>query len=240
MISKQHTKMRYEQGYWDEFDPFYDFKRDNDRYCQEAPTRVKDDNADQEMADGDNETPVMDSDMMEGEGDDGDWEDMSDDGDVDDEEDVYDGYEKEIARFGLDVTPLGELVFPDGRIVGHRALKRYYKQNHRPANTSTAIVAAKRAAGERLYEGRVVNIGPAGMPHDQMKGAGKGILVALKDGAEGFSALSLYRYRAAIRKQRRDDDKGRRLQYRTTQNINRMDKKANRLMNGVSVAHAAR
>ena len=101
-------------------------------------------------------------------------------------------------------------------------------------------IAAKRAAGERLYEGRVVNIGPAGMPQGQMKGAGKGILVALKDGAEGFSALSLYRYRAAIRKQRRDDDKGRRLQYRTTQNINRMDKKHNRLMNGVSVAHAAR
>ena len=68
--------------------------------------------------------------------------------------------------------------------------------------------------------------------------AGNGILVKSKDG--GFSALSLYRFRAAVQKQRRDDAKGRRLQQRTTQNINKMDKKANRLMNGVSVAHAAR
>ena len=69
---------------------------------------------------------------------------------------------------------------------------------------------------------------------------GKGILVPLKDGIQGFSALSLYRYRAAICKQRRDDEKGQRLHYRTKLNMNRMDKKANRLMNGVSVAHAAR
>ena len=74
-----------------------------------------------------------------------------------------------------------------------------------------------------------------------MKGgvAGNGILVPSKEGG-GFSALSLYRFRAAVQKQRRHDAAGRRLKQRTTQNINKMDKKANRLMNGVSVAHAAR
>lgn len=223
MISSQHCKLRYEQGYWDELDPFYNFGRDNAKYTGDQ--RGKED-------------PKMDvdDDAMVDDGDDEGWEDISED---EDEDEVYQGYEREIARFGLDVTPLGELVFPDGRIIGHRALNRYYKQNYRPANTSTAIVAAKQAAGERLYEGRVVNIGGP-ISKEQLKGSGKGILVAMKDGVEGFSALSLYRYRAAVRKQRRDDDKGRRLQYRTTQNINRMDKKANRLMNGVSVAHAAR
>lgn len=224
MISKQHAKLRYEQGYWDELDPFYDFRRENASFADGEPEKESKDNM------------AVESDAMEDDGDNEGWEDMSDE---EEDAEVMGGYEREIARFGLDVTPLGELVFPDGRIIGHRALKRYYKQNHRPANTSTAIVAAKQAAGERLYEGRVVNIGGPMAP-EQLQGSGKGILVALKDGAEGFSALSLYRYRAAVRKQRRDDDMGRRLQYRTTQNINRMDKKHNRLMNGVSVAHAAR
>jgi pre-60S factor REI1 len=211
MIDKEHTKIRYEEGYWEEVDPFYDFTRADTKFVGEG---------------GD--------DMDEDDG----WEDIPEDGEQVDKE-MYDGYEKEIARFGLDVTPLGELVFPDGRIVGHRALRRYYKQNFRPENTGTAIVAAKRAAGERLYEGRVVNIDQV-QPSHELKGAGKGVLVKLKDGAEGFSALSLYRYRAVVRKQRRDNDKGQRQIYRTTLNMNRMDKKANRLMNGVSVAHAKR
>lgn len=227
MISKQHAKLRYERGYWDELDPFYDFKSDNEQF--QFPDRTDDDDAN----DGDADMQVVEDD-----GDDDGWEDMSQDGD---DEDVFEGYEREIARFGLDVTPLGEIIFPDGRIVGHRALKRYYKQNHRPVKSSTAIVAAKQAAGERIFDGQVVNISGAGaMPREQLKGAGKGILVGLKDGAEGFSALSLYRYRAAVRKQRRNDQVGRRLKHRTTLNMNRMDKKANRLMNGVSVAHAAR
>ena len=69
--------------------------------------------------------------------------------------------------------------------------------------------------------------------------AGNGILVP--SGAGGtYSQLSIYRYRAAVRKQRRGEVQGQRLHERTSQNINRMDKKHNRLMNGVSVAHAAR
>jgi len=227
MISKQHTKLRYEQGYWEELDIFYDFKSDNASFLDhtsggnnESENQVVEDAMDEDDEDG--------------------WEDISQDEGGDQEDaDFFEGYEKEIARFGLDVTPLGELVFPDGRIVGHRALRRYYKQRARPLSSSTAIVAAKRAAGERMYEGRVVNINQPLM-QDTLKGAGKGILVPLKDGVEGFSALSLYRYRAAVRKQHRDEDKARRIKYKSTQNINRMDKKANRLMNGVSVAHAKR
>jgi len=232
MISTRHTKLRYEQGFWEELDPFYDFTRDNQNFM--GNDNNNDDDEKREEGTSDN-IVVTDDD------DDDDWEDISDAGDDDDEDSIgdYRGYEKEIARFGLDITPLGELVFPDGRIVGHRALHKYYKQNIRSTATSDAVVAARTAAGERVFEGKVVNINRP-LPPETNGGSGKGILVAMKGGPEAFSALSLYRYRAAVRKQRRDDDKGRRLKYKTTQNINRMDKKANRLMNGVSVAHAAR
>jgi pre-60S factor REI1 len=225
MIDRQHTKLRYEKFYWEELDVFYDFKKEDARF-------LDDDEAADEMI---TDTPG-DIAMNEGDDEDG-WEDMSEGDDEDDG--LFEGYEKEIARFGLDVTPLGELVFPDGRIVGHRALRKYYKQRFRQASSGTAIVAARQAAGERMYEGRVVNINQP-MPAENMKGAGKGILVALGGGAAGFSTLSLYRYRAAVRKQQREHDVGRRLRLRSTYNMNRMDKKANNLMNGVSVAHAAR
>jgi len=236
MISKQHAKLRYERGHWDELDPFYDFKKENAEFISSSTAEHDDDGGKKQ-----DDAPVVGTTSDDGDNDD-DWEDVSDDEDNnDDDDDVYDGYEREIARFGLDVTALGELVFPDGRIVGHRALKRYYKQNHRPMRNSTEVVAARVAAGERIHEGQVINIaGARTMPTDKLKGVGKGILVGLKDGVEGFSALSLYRYRAAVVKQRRNDDKGKRIQYRTTMNMNRMDKKGNRLMNGVSVAHALR
>lgn len=282
MISKQHTKLRYEEGYWEDIDVFYDFQKEDERFLKstsESASALKKKNRNKKNKGGRNDeqdmimttttaTTTMDIDDNEEGGwedapdddnDDGGWEDVpegeegEEEEDGDDEDDMYAGYEEEVAKFGLDVTPLGELIFPDGRIVGHRTLRRYYKQRVRPVNTSTAIVAAQRAANERLYEGRVIDISGLG-PASKLSantGSGKGILVPVGGGngngntgngmvGGNFSALSLYRYRAAIQKQRRDDQRGLRLKYKTTQNINRMDKKANRLMNGVSVAHAAR
>ena len=136
----------------------------------------------------------------------------------------------------------------------------------------------ERAAGERVYAGRVHQTGGgaggapaaggdggdadnsrettlalarAGLVAGAAAGrSGRGILVPASGtsgpsgsgtaGAGSFTALSLYRYKAAVKKSRREEAKGRRLQQRTKLNMNRMDKKANRLMNGVSVAHAAR
>merc|ERR1712238_318236 len=95
----------------------------------------------------------------------------------------------------------------DGRVVGHRALRRYYKQKLRHTKTNKpSVVAAQKASTERMYEGRVVNINQHKLKHDEVNGAGRGILVAV--GAVGggeFSTLSLYRYRAAVRKERRGD-----------------------------------
>lgn len=232
MIDKQHCKVRYEQGFWEELDPFYDFSSADKDFVAKI-------GADEEMEDAaDNNMDVDDDD------DEGGWEDVSDGEDEEADDEVYEGYEREIRRFGLNVNALGELVFPDGRVVGHRALRHYYKQKVTASTTtSLAIVAAKKASGERMFNGQVVNIHDHNLKHDKVRGAGRGILVAV-GGGEGnvatFSALSLYRYRAAIRKQRRGDFKGKKIREKAFQNINRMDKKANRLMNGVSVAHAAR
>jgi len=226
MINKEHCKVRYEEGFWDELDPFYDFRKDNYKF-----------NGNEEEDDL-SETSGMEVDTNDDVSEDG-REDMS----VDDEEEIYEGYQREIARFGLDVTALGELVFPDGRVVGHRALRRYYKQKLRHTKTNKpSVVAAQKASTERMYEGRVVNINQHKLKHDEVNGAGRGILVAVGAAGGGeFSTLSLYRYRAAVRKERRGDQKHRRLNERCLgKNTNKMDKKANRLMNNVSVAWAKR
>eukprot|EP00957_Ditylum_brightwellii_P177515 13520153-Ditylum_brightwellii.AAC.1 len=73
------------------------------------------------------------------------------DAEYDEEEEEYDyqGYEEEIAKHGFEITPLGELIFPDGHIIGYHGLARYYKQHIVPENkNNTAVVSAKKAAGE--------------------------------------------------------------------------------------------
>eukprot|EP00549_Striatella_unipunctata_P004304 CAMPEP_0118713392 /NCGR_PEP_ID=MMETSP0800-20121206/25484_1 /TAXON_ID=210618 ORGANISM="Striatella unipunctata, Strain CCMP2910" /NCGR_SAMPLE_ID=MMETSP0800 /ASSEMBLY_ACC=CAM_ASM_000638 /LENGTH=481 /DNA_ID=CAMNT_0006618825 /DNA_START=76 /DNA_END=1521 /DNA_ORIENTATION=- len=243
MVATQHTKLRYEAGVdLEEFDPFYDFSAANAEY--QIPENDDDDDDD-----------------------DDEWEDVSDDeeiGEEADEQQLYHGYQDEIAKFGFDVTPLGELVFPNGKIIGHRGLARYYKQRIVPdyQQERTAVVAARRAAGERIHNGRVYELQQQqqlqqqrltsttkqqqtlaltkmGITPSVVSGrAAKGVLVATPD--SGYAALSLYRYKAVVRKSRREEASSRRLQYRTRMNMNRMDKKGNRMMNGVSVAHAKR
>jgi pre-60S factor REI1 len=199
----------------------------------------------------------------------GEWEDVNEDeeGDVDmeeEEDDLYAAYQQEIATHGYDITPLGELIFPDGRIIGHRGLARYYKQRFAPDRMEKAAVRAARiAAGDRMYNGRVVNMyrlrgemeqhgneggeGASLVTMGRISGSiptgrnGNGILVNAGGGSGGgFTSLSLYRYRAAVKKQRREDDKGRRLQYRTKQNMNKMNKKGNIITTGFSTSHAPR
>jgi len=252
MKDKEHCKILYERGVdQEEFDVFYDFSKLNNQ-TKKSGNGEEDNMAVGEEAEGEEE-----------------WEDVSDDDDQDDvsmkdeeDDDLYEGYQEEIASQGFDITPLGELIMPDGRIIGHRGLARYYKQRFAPDRMERAAVRHARAAGgERMYNGRVVNLyqreeeggGESGSSSTalatmgRMAGAiptgrqGKGILVA-GGGKGGFTALSLYRYRAVVRKQRKDDRAGERMKYEHTtgRNMNKMDKKANRLMNGVSVAHAKR
>jgi pre-60S factor REI1 len=254
MIAKNHTKLRYERGIdLDEFDPFYDFSEADKEFLSSIKAVKVDSDEDVEEA-GAEETSDVD-DEEDG------WEDVSEDDDAMDDEDergeqddddLYAGYEDEIAKYGFDVTPLGELVFPDGRIIGHRGLARYYRQRHAPSRDRAAVVAARQAAGERLYRGRVYNVqqqqqsrssalalSRAGISPGTASGrAGQGVLVS--SGSGGFTSLSLYRFRAVTRKARRDEARGQRLQHRATMNMNKMDKKGNRLMNGVVVQKALR
>ena len=68
---------------------------------------------------------------------------------------------------------------------------------------------------------------------------GKGILVKAA-GASDFTKVSLYRYRAALTKSRMEEAQCFRRRMRTEININKLNKKGNRLVNNVSVAHAKR
>lgn len=254
MISKRHCQLRYEAGVdMEDYAIFYDFTSENAEYLHRT-TEVaasKTENSEDGKSD---------------DADDDGWEDVTDDEaeeggiEIEDNNDEDDELFEQLVPQGFQVTELGELILPDGRIVGHRSLKRYYKQRVAPVNNSTAVVAAREAAGERLYRGRVYQLGSGGMMHDRsstdlasgkayqlmqaglapaLGRAGNGILVSMGS-SKLYSQTSVYRYRAAIRKQRRGDWKGQRIFEKTNANINRMDKKANRLMNGVSVAHAAR
>lgn len=288
MRSKIHTKLCYQVGVdLEDLDVFYDFAEADEAFWK-STGKAKKPMLEEQQQRKDNDGDVMeendgveddDDDVGEDGGDaDADWEDVSDDEDgVDDddnmdddngEKEMYEGYEEEVARMGFNVTALGELVFPDGRIVGHRGLRRYYKQRlPQHKETSAAVSAAREAAGERLYRGRVYQIGNgsssssasasnnnnssmdnaknnhalvmAGIAPGIAAGrAGRGILVS--GGGATYSQVSVYRYRAAVRKQRRMDRAGQMIIQRTTTNMNRMDKKANRLINNVSVAHAPR
>lgn len=246
MISVRHCKLRYEAGVdLEDLSVFYDFAEADVDFLQRHKPK---ESASEGMELDNEEKQELEN------GNDDEWEDITDDedemdvemdqGSIDNDEDnsLYDGYEEEIANMGFDVTPLGELIFPDGRIIGHRSLRRYYKQRAPRQQDSTAVVAARTAAGERLYRGRVYNINQtpstaavseenalaltrAGITPGLAVGrAGKGILVPAGPGGN-FSQLSLYRYRAAVRKQRRGEMKGQKIFNKSSQNINRMDKK---------------
>lgn len=244
MVAKKHCKLAYDPEVdLEEFDVFYDFSEaDADfmgRKRGSSAPRVEED----DIADDDND----DEDAWEDVSDDED-EAMAEDNEEEEDDEFYEGFQEAVTRMGLDVTPLGELIFPDGRIIGHRSLRRYYKQRVPTQNQSTAVVAARQAAGERLYKGRVYNIhseenslalAQAGISPSLAAGrAGKGLLVAGKGGQ--YTQLSVYRYKAAVQKQRRQEFQAKRIWEKQGQNMNKMDKKGNRLMNGVNVQMALR
>ncbi len=264
MKDKEHCKILYERNVdMEEYDVFYDFSTMPGNYV----LGEKNKKAARGGGGGGEGGGLM---VKENYNEDGDeWEDVSDDEDAsmkdedkEDDDDLYDAYQKEISSRGFDITPLGELVFPDGRIVGHRALARYYKQRFAPDRMEReAVRHARVAAADVLCDGRVVNlyqlrssdednnasttsnslanatvVGRYHLPSGSIPigRGGKGILVGA--GSGGFTSLSLYRYRAAIKKQRREDARGQRLQYRSRMNTNKMDKKGNNIATGVVTA----
>lgn len=273
MINSSHCKLRYEADVdLEEFDVFYDFTADNEEFLKSGigNHKRKGKKSKQAAAAGDHDDEPMEvvneDENVDEDDDDEEWEDVDSDEDMEDDDDdgMYAAYEDEVARHGFDITPLGELIFPDGRIIGHRGLNRYYKQRFAPEDNRTSVISARRANGERLLNGRVydtyamaqeeqqngehdhataLQLAKAGLSIGAAQGrAGKGILVPTGGNSNGasYTALSLYRYRAAIKKARKQEFQGRRLQQRTTLAMNKMDKKGNRLTNNVSVAHAPR
>lgn len=285
MRDKRHCKILYESGVdMEEYDVFYDFtnmyndddddkddgKKKNIGKKQHTITAAMD--VEEEGVDA-NEDEEEWEDVSSDEEYDGVVMNESDEIDDDVDDDLYATYEREVNTRGINITPLGELIFPDGRIVGHRGLARYYKQRFAPDRMDRAAVRhAKEASGDRLYHGRVVNLHRLYGGEDtttvaeggenrcnttalaimgRMSGSiptgrnGKGILVSTGGGDNNnkggnFTSLSLYRYRAAVKKQRKEDDRGKRLQYRQTMNMNKMNKKGNNITTGVVTSQQPR
>uniref|UniRef100_A0A7S1BI44 ZN622/Rei1/Reh1 zinc finger C2H2-type domain-containing protein n=1 Tax=Corethron hystrix TaxID=216773 RepID=A0A7S1BI44_9STRA len=247
MIAKGRTKIRYEEGIdLHEFEPFYDFSVVNAEFLESKGRHVSSEQTkDSEIfvSEGDNE----DDDDDDADDDDTSivWKDISDDeesdhdddsdSDVDSENDKDDlaDYRTAVLSHGFNISPLGELIFPNGKVVGHRGLVRYYRQRFAPVSDRAALVAVR---GETQVQMPNMRGGVRGLL--QTPRGGNGVLVSAKGG--GFTSLSLYRYKAVMKKAARQESAGYRKFNKHHNNINRMDKKANRLMNGVSVAHAKR
>ena len=227
MIDSRHCKLRYEEGIdIEEYEPFYDFEEANREFLDHFNGG--------ERTEGQEGDVEMEQDEAEySDGDEDEWEDMDEDDDND--EVSMDGYQAEALKRGFDVTELGELIFPDGRVVGHRALAKYYKQRYSSNHVDSAAVSAYRKS-----------LGIA--PGQHLRG--RGILVQSRDaaangaitsrGLSNYTTLSVYRYKAVVKKQRRQDASGYRRFQKYYNRHNRFDKKGNRMMNGVSVAHAKR
>jgi pre-60S factor REI1 len=248
MVGARHTKIRYEEGIdlW-EFEPFYDFTEANKEFWETWNNKKKStgkettcagsEDYDYIMKENENAVVVEDDD----EEDSTEWEDVKDgiDEQEDEEEEDYNDYAVNLAQQGFDVTPLGELIFPDGRIVGHRLLARFYKQRLARDKTTVARTAAMVAENWNNSGSRMSAADRWASANNILARQQTGILVR-DAGSNSFSAISLYRYKAVIKKSRREEARGKRLHQKTALNINRMGKKDNRLMNGVSVAHAKR
>eukprot|EP00956_Cyclotella_meneghiniana_P036817 scaffold130867_cov21-Cyclotella_meneghiniana.AAC.1 len=114
MRDKQHCKILYERGVdQEEFDVFYDFEEANQSFLGGGAAAA---------ANTSNANIASNETIDEEE--DGEWEDVDEDDDDDvemeqdneeeDDDDMYAAYQEEIASHGFDITPLGELIFPDG------------------------------------------------------------------------------------------------------------------------------
>jgi len=237
MIAKGHCKIRYEEGVdLDEWEVFYDFTQDNLNFLKEnkmkksmkallLTNQAEDENGEDDDDDDDDA-----------------WEDVSDD------EDDMGGYRDIIESHGFGVTELGELILPSGKVIGHRTLAKYYNQKFAPEQSGTRTTAVRAVLQDTYGFGYEQNMALtttsslSGISGRRLQsaggGSGKGILVANK--GEGFSALSMYRYRAAVKKSYKQESAWHRQQGKVRNNGNKFDKKGNRLITGVSVAHAKR
>jgi len=203
MQSKGHCKICYQEGIdLHEFEVFYDFSSANKQFLGSD---------EDEMIESANEMDESDEE----------WEDIGSDEELEDD-DFYDGYKNVIQKHGFGLTELGELILPNGKVVGHRDLTVFYKQRFAPTN---ALVTSSK---------------PLPNKSKVLSGAGNGKGILVQNAHRSFTTVSLYRYRAALRKERRDQKRSRRQRHKTEFPINKMDKKGNRMITGVSVAHAPR
>jgi pre-60S factor REI1 len=161
MDAKSHCKLLYEEGEdLHEFRPFYDFSasyalpRGSKKKGTGKTKKVK---AQEDGMDDDEQSlETVDSDYEEVSGDeeegmavDGEESESEDEDEEEDDEDV----EQMLRQGALQVSELGELMLPDGRLLGRREYQRYYKQRYRPEDTRSALMASKLEAAGRMGPG---------------------------------------------------------------------------------------
>mmetsp|Transcript_15808 Transcript_15808/g.20649 ORF Transcript_15808/g.20649 Transcript_15808/m.20649 type:complete len:199 (+) Transcript_15808:3-599(+) len=123
MRSKGHCKLLYDiEVDMEEFEQFYDFSASYKDAPEGLVSTVDDNKSD------------SDSDSMSD----------SDDEDIDEN--------TKAVKFGrmFKTNHIGELVLLDGRVVGNRVYKRYYRQHFRPEDDRDSIVAQARENRQRL------------------------------------------------------------------------------------------
>ena len=140
-----------------------------------------------------------------------------------DDGDYYSAYQTNLEKNGIKINHLGELILPNGAIIGHRALLRMYNQRSASYTSDSDQVAIARS--NTMYDSYNLKYSAA---------------LSLPKSVKSFTAMSLYRQKFMVKMAKRDNKLAVKVERRKMINRNKLDKKGNRIMNGVSVAHAKR
>lgn len=78
---------------------------------------------------------------------------LDEDWETEDEEDDVESVEEDVEEEGMQISETGELILPDGRCVGKRQYRRYYRQNLRQPDSRPAILASTKEKLLLAYSG---------------------------------------------------------------------------------------
>ena len=211
MISKSHCKLLYEEGEdLHEFSDFYDF---TSTWKKRKRSLKKKQNTSTTSSSVENKEIVTEEEPVLGEEDDDDEDDwVTDDEEMEDDEDIgEDGSvsdSEEESDYDDDaayIASSGELVLPNGRILGHRQYKRLYKQKFRrtPEEVSEALVAVRSEKHSKMVDNLTASLTSKGFSMNN-----KQIQDIIAKGGLSMMSPSLYKKNLKVQEaERRKNDK---------------------------------
>lgn len=122
-----------------------------------------------------------------------------------DDEDVELDEDGNIIEREMEISPIGELILPSGRTVGHRDFRLYYKQYHRPEDNRPSVLAQQREELLRLgYKFSATKM----QPQDILEMSDTDVMAQLvryqKEIRKGVIMEQRYAHRDAQRSQKRE------------------------------------